>query len=84
MADGLLIYCCLPRGVFLLMLFQITLVCFFFCLVTECLDQFWGPFEYIFAILDDLGKAIAHAMKVTAQVCSPCLHPHVYHVCEGV
>ena len=46
---------------------------FFFRLAVEYFAQFWGPFEHIFAILDDLGKSVTHAMKVTAQVCPPCV-----------
>ena len=58
-------------------------MCFFCCSIVEYFAQFWGPFEHVFAILDDMGKSVTHAMKVTAQVCSVCVYTFVY-VCVCV
>ena len=35
----------------------------------EYFAKFWGPFEHIFATLDDLGVSISNAMNITSQVC---------------
>ena len=34
----------------------------------EYFAKFWGPFDEIFAVLDDLGMSISRAMNITAQV----------------
>ena len=50
---------------------------------SEYFAKFWGPFEDIFATLDDFGSSISAAMNITAQARPPppppLYHTHVLH-----